>query len=181
MSLRWYWVRHAPLTEGRGRLAGRRDVPADLSDVETLKQMRARLPANARWLVSPLLRTRQTAEALIDAMPEAPSIVLVEDLMEQAFGAWEGLRWDEIDAGAFWANPVNNAPPGGESFSQVLERVQAYIRAEEASQDRRDRVAICHAGPIRAARALAWGTAPEETTAIETPDYLSVSELSFQL
>ncbi len=100
--------------------------------------------------------------------------------MEQAFGDWEGLSWDEIEAGDFWDDPVVNAPPGGESFASLYARVAGLIRGEEASVDRRARVVVSHAGPIRAASALAWGVPLAETTGIATPDYLSVTELSFR-
>ena len=101
-------------------------------------------------LSSPLTRCRKLADKLSDSLGIEPTI---EDrLIEMDFGDWEGLRWDEIDQQAFeaWsANYVDQTAPGGESFGDVLHRVQNLL--EDLKQQQLETIAIvAHAGVIRA-------------------------------
>ncbi len=50
-----------------------------------------RLPRPARWHITPLSRTRRTAEAIFAAgYPEQP-LAVAPDLIEQSFGRLQGL------------------------------------------------------------------------------------------
>ncbi|MCW2245208.1 alpha-ribazole phosphatase [Azospirillum fermentarium] len=157
---RWWLIRHAPVINPARTLYGQGEVPADLSDTASLAAVRGVLPAGARWLTTPLSRTRGTAAALgvTDTLAEP-------DLMEQDFGAWQGLTWDAIAAAhptaaaLFWDDPAAAVPPGGESFDTLARRVEAALlrhsRPADGAAD--DVVAVIHAGPIRAAVAAALG------------------------
>ncbi len=77
-------------------------------------------------VVSPLLRTRQTAE-IVAPMIEA-DIAIDEDFAECAFGEWDGLTFAEVqerwpDHCAEWLASTEIAPPDGESFVDVRARV----------------------------------------------------------
>ncbi len=147
-SVDWYWLRHAP-TGVRGRFNGRGDVPA-LTPIGTVPD----LPTGAVWLTSPLLRCRQTAAHL---KPPADELRVVEAFVEQDFGDWEGRGYDDPairDHAAFWADPGRVAPPGGESFADVLARIRPAI-AREIDGATGPIVCVSHAGVIRAALALA--------------------------
>ena len=147
---RLFLVRHAPALND-GRLAGRRDVPADLSDAAGLARLAAALPRDIATLVSPALRCRQTAAALgrDDARPDPA-------LWEQDFGAWEGLAPDALpDLGDLApADLAAHRPPRGESFDDMAARVGAALRAVNE-----DAVIIAHAGTVRAGLALVTGPA----------------------
>ncbi|WP_139134975.1 histidine phosphatase family protein, partial [Magnetovibrio blakemorei] len=114
---RWWLVRHAPVVNAHlGALSGQADVGADVSDGVAFAAIAAKLPPRAQWIVTPLSRTRQTAQALWAAGAHHDGDPLVEPaFMEQAFGAWTGLTWAEIgareDAQAFWDAPATQAPP----------------------------------------------------------------------
>lgn len=159
---RWWWVRHAPLLLPPGTIAGQLDVQVDLSDTGMIKAARRRLPDGAVWLTTPLSRSRLCAAAL--SPDSAP--LLVSDLTEQDFGDWQGCThqqaWDADPdrAARFWEDAAVNAPPGGESFAALCQRVQAAITRESAAHAGRDIIMIGHAGPIRAALALALGLPP---------------------
>ncbi len=156
-TTRWWWVRHAPTVGEPGRIYGRSDVAADLSDRAALA---AALPRDADWLASPLERAAATAEALLAAAGVSGFEPRLEpDLAEQDFGAWEGRRYDDIDPG-FWDAPATNRPPGGERFADLVTRVAAVIERRTAEAARPDIVAVAHAGVIRAALAHALGTTP---------------------
>ncbi len=150
-------IRHAPAQHG-GRLAGRRDVPAELPQPEALVGLRAAvgtIGAGARLVASPALRCRQTAQALW------PDVVPALDprLWEQDFGAWEGVEFAALpDLGALaLADLAAHCPPGGESFADICARVAPALR-EIAGQQGGGRVAVvAHAGVVRAGLALATG------------------------
>ncbi len=146
-------IRHAPaLTEGR--MAGRRDVAADCSDLAALAALRAAVGAFDHLLISPALRCRQTAAALWpDRLGRSDP-----QLWEQDFGAWEGVAYADLpDIGALsGADLAVHCPPGGESFAALCDRVWPALNAAAALGGRV--VIVAHAGPIRAALARAVGS-----------------------
>jgi broad specificity phosphatase PhoE len=172
---RWWWIRHAPVTSHGGRVYGQSDVDADCSQLALFTGLAGALPHDAVWVTSQLRRTRQTAEAIgaaCGAAAKLPEALVVEpDLAEQHFGEWQGLTHAEIAArndGAghrFWLAPADVAPPGGESFGQVVDRVGVAVERLTARFAARDLVAVAHGGTIRAALAQALGLTAERALA----------------
>lgn len=162
---RWWLIRHAPVRNPDKVIYGRDDPPADTGDAAALAALAERLPANAVWVTSHLRRTRQTAAAL--RLPGSDMALVERDLAEQDFGAWEGLSHDAVaasqpeEARRFWSAPATEAPPGGESFATVMDRVAGAVRRLTAAAEGRDIVAVIHGGSIRAALALALDLTPE--------------------
>src|SRR5262249_47540976 len=80
---------------------------------------------------SSLLRARQTAEAIANALRAAAEIV--HDLQECDVGSWEGLDWATIgqhypkEHASFVANPAEVPYLGGESYADVLRRARPVI------------------------------------------------------
>lgn len=74
---------------------------------------------------------------------------------EFAFGAWEGLTWEEI--ARRWPDVSQHgdtaaklyAPPDGETFERVCERVANALRSLRESSHERVLV-VTHAGPLHA-------------------------------
>lgn len=101
---------------------------------------------------SPLKRARQTAEAV--AQRTGLAVEADDDLREVDFGAWEGHTFTEIQRGwptelAAWLADPTIAPPDGESFEAVAERVR---RAEERLVERyegRTVLIVSHVTPIK--------------------------------
>lgn len=180
----WWWIRHAPVPGGGTRIFGRRDVDCDVSDTASLRALTAVLPSGAVGIVSPLRRTRQTYDALIAQGAPLPPPMVETHLAEQSFGLWEGLSWPEMEGvdpaayTAFWADPTRNAPPEGESYAAMLERVAAAIAAITVRHPGRDLVCVSHGGTIRAAVATALSLAPETAMAIVI-DNLTLTRISF--
>jgi broad specificity phosphatase PhoE len=133
-------------------------------------------------VITPLQRTRQTAQAILDHMADVPEPLVEPLLAEQHFGDWQGLSHAELAErrdGAwhrFWLAPAAEAPPGGESFVQVVERVCGSIRRLSAEHAGRDIVAVAHGGTIRAALALALELDPERALALSV-DNCSLTRL----
>jgi alpha-ribazole phosphatase len=159
---RWWWIRHAPVMGHDGRIYGQNDHAADCANSALFAELAARLPASALWITTPLMRTQQTADALIAAGAPSPGATAEEPaFLEQHFGEWQGLTHDELRNrrdGAwhrFWLAPAEETPPGGESFSDVVRRVGAAIRRIGAREAGRNIVVIAHGGSIRAALAHA--------------------------
>jgi probable phosphoglycerate mutase len=107
---------------------------------------------------SPMLRARQTAQAL-----DLQNPILDARLMEQNWGAWEGLTRQEIldrhgadafvQAGSEQGEPFR--PGGGESTGELHARVANFLT--DAARHDGDAVAVAHLGVLRAAYTLATG------------------------
>ncbi len=175
-TTRWWWVRHAPVVGHGGRIYGQDDLDCDCSDAATFQALARLLPADPVWVTSHLRRTHQTARSIHAQLPGGAALEpLVEpDLAEQHFGDWQGLTHDELaerrngEWHRFWLAPAVEAPPGGESFVQVVERVAAVIARLSREHAGCDIVAVTHGGTIRAALAVALDLDPERALAIAT-------------
>lgn len=183
---RWWWLRHAPIPGASdGRLFGALDVGCDTGDAAAFAALAGRLPPGGRWVLTPLRRTRATFEAIIAAgypLPGAPPLV-EPALAEQHFGRWQGLTWAEMAAqdpaehAAFWRDPTGCAPPGGESFVALIDRVAVAVQRLTAAWPGHDIIAVAHGGSIRAALALALGLTAEAALRIAI-DNLSLTRIS---
>lgn len=117
-------------------LAERLDATGELRECDTL-------------LCSPVLRARQTAEVLADALSVGP---IEEDcgLCEVHPGEADGLTWEAYRAthGGFdlVAAPGRPFAPAGESWSEFIERVRATPQRLAERFDGRTVVAVSHAG-----------------------------------
>lgn len=144
-------IRHAPALNG-GRLCGRTDVAADLSDAAAVAATARALGRPVRLVVSPALRCRQTAGALW------PDLAAISDprLWEQDFGRWDGRPLADLpDLGPLSrAELAAHRPPEGESFADLCARVAPAIAAIAAEGPA---TIVAHAGIVRAALALALG------------------------
>ena len=151
-------LRHGPTEwNAAGRIQGHTDIP--LSEAGLALMASRALPfAFARVYASPMLRARQTAQALGLAAP-----LLDARLMEQNWGAWEGLTRAEIltqdgeDAFVKAGSERGEAfrPGGGESTGELHARVTAFLK--DVARKDGDAIAVAHLGVLRAAYTLATG------------------------
>ncbi len=161
-------MRHAIVAENeRLKLYGVRDValcPDSLvAQARQYEALARALPRPARWLCTPLSRTRRTAERIFAAGYPAQSLQVEPGLLEQDLGDWAGLAHAALPpllttpAHPFWPLAAAERPPGGESFETVLERVGPAVERIAAEADEQPVIAVCHGGSIRAAVAFAMG------------------------
>lgn len=107
---------------------------------------------------SPLQRTRQTAQIIGDRLGLA--VHIDDDFAECSFGEWDGRTFAEVEARwpdliDEWLRSTHVAPPGGESFQQVRDRVNRG-RARVVSTYPGQRVLIVsHVTPIKVMVGLA--------------------------
>ena len=148
-------LRHGQTTTSvQKRYAGRSDVPlTDTGVRQAVAAARRLVPAGLSAIISsPLQRAMRTAEwvAGVTGVP----VVAEEDFRETDFGAWEGLTFAEVrerwpaEMTAWLADP-SVAPPGGESFAQVSERVTTALHRVLASRARQNVLIVSHVTPIK--------------------------------
>jgi probable phosphoglycerate mutase len=114
----------------------------------------------SRIVCSPLLRTRQTAQVVAEAV--GLPVDVDEGVAECAFGEWDGLTFREVaerfpDDLRAWLGSVDVAPPGGESFTQVRQRVTEALARIEAESPGQRVLVVTHVSPIKILVGLAVG------------------------
>ncbi|HVY14803.1 MAG TPA: histidine phosphatase family protein [Rhodopila sp.] len=183
METSFWLIRHALVDENaRAMLYGVMDVPlceTTLVAQEPMYQALARrLPRPATWLVTPLSRTRRTAETIIrHGYPSVP-LGVEPGLIEQSLGEWQGLPHAELPARlalpahAFWPLAGHEKPPGGESMVDVIARVGDALERLAETHAGRDVVIVSHGGAIRGAVAHALDIGPDNAL------HLSIMNLS---
>lgn len=137
------------------RYSGRGNPPLTALGEQQVEGAAARLaavPDIAAVLSSPLQRTRQTAAA-VGAATGAP-LAVRDGFIETDFGAWEGLTFAEAkerdpELHAKWLGAEDVAPPGGESFAVVGDRVVAELGAVLAEYAAATVVVVSHVTPIK--------------------------------
>ena len=152
-------VRHGQTAANAGgRLLGRADLPlTSLGRRQAAAVSSALSPLSvARVVTSPLLRCRETAEALALPVPAE-----VDDRwIELDYGEYEGVPLGSVPAAVWarWRAEPEWAPAGGESLVNVARRVREAC-GELAGGDGtgRDVVVVSHVSPIKAAVAWAVG------------------------
>ncbi len=149
-----------------GLIVGRRDPP--LSEIgreqaARLAEQVATLGVVAIWC-SPLLRARQTATVVADAIGVGPTIL--DDLIESARGSWEGqsvahlARTEPALHAAFEAGEKDFAFPGGESLLDQVKRTRKALDLVTSGPG--PALVVAHAGTIRAALIALGRAAPPE-------------------
>lgn len=157
-----YLARHGRTPyNAEGRFQGQGDVPLDelgLAQAAELGELAREYGFRALW-ASPLLRARQTAEAVSERI--GVPVQYDARLMETHTGDWTDRTFAEIqaeDADAFAAwheGKAGFAFPGGESFEQQGERVTAAL--EQIGRGPLPALVVCHGMAIRVALARLRG------------------------
>lgn len=160
-------LRHPRTLAPAGLCYGRFEPPLPPGAIDSLAPLCAELRDVRTIISSPATRCARAAEFLADAL--GCRLLTDARLLELNFGAWEGLEWANIDRAEsdYWSeDPVNRAPPGGETFGALCERVTAAL-ADAASHAAP--MLVTHAGPIRAAWMHAEGRSFAEAFATQVP------------
>jgi broad specificity phosphatase PhoE len=172
---RLIFLRHGETSyNAENRLQGQRDIPLNARGRDQAsaigKTLRARLgeeidrlEAAGGFFASPLKRARETGELARAAMGLPPKRYRLDPvLMELSFGEWEGLTWAEVRARdpngvkARRADKWRFAPPGGESYAMLAERLTPWLASLAG-----DAFIVSHGGVARAFMTLMAGVPPE--------------------
>lgn len=130
---------------------------------------------------SPVLRARQTADAVAGKLPTT----IVPALEEIDFGDWTGRSFDDLADDPRWhdwnAHRGEAQPPGGESMATAQARAVAHIDASAADAPGTRVAMISHADVVRAVVAhylglsldnlLRFDIDPASVTTLEVGDW----------
>lgn len=181
MSPILYVIRHGETEWNRlGRLQGQTDTP--LNDTGRAQAGEAgrrlakvvdagRLP-HLHFAASPLRRASETMTLLRAELGLLPADAFARDarLRELCFGRWEGLTWAQVrtdhpgDAAARSRNIWDFAPPEGESYAQLGERLDAWLGERTG-----DTAFVTHGGVIRALMVIRAGVPAHEAGRFDVP------------
>lgn len=170
-----YMARHGQTQwNAENKICGRTDLPL----TELGRQQAEKLADNAAdkniglIVVSPMIRAKQTAQAVADRY-NLP-MVIDERLIEQDFGIYEGM--DRGTPGFLAGKRQFCAKhPGGESMMQVAQRV--YNRLDDIRKNHFDKnvLVVCHTGVCRVARTY-FEDIENEVFSTYSPDNASLVE-----
>lgn len=159
-------VRHGETVANREyRYIGVMDEPLSTQGQSQATQLAgalAMLPVAAVYS-SPLQRAYNTA--LPVAARHTLTVQVADDLRECNFGVWEGLSRTEVIARSpedaqrlhAWEQNASIAPPGGESFEAMQERVCAAVERLAQAHPDQAIVLVSHVGPIKVLLCAALG------------------------
>lgn len=173
-----YFIRHGETDWNRDRrYQGQQDIP--LNETGRLQARRNGrvlaefMPgiATARFIASPLMRTRETMEIVRAELGLPPAAYETDpDIVELSYGKWEGTLQDvvaEQDASEWAArnaDPFRWRPEKGESYADLFARVQRWANAVD-----QDCVVVSHGGVSRCLRAHVLGLDPADIPGLESP------------
>jgi len=150
-------IRHAA-TDMAGVLCGHSDPPINQTGQEQVASLVRQLRERpiGRIYSSDLRRAAQTAEAL--AVSRGIPLFCRKELREISFGAWEGLRWAEVQArspeypGPGFESLQGRGAPNGETIRDFRARVLSALDAIASDASARRPIAVVtHLGVIRTA------------------------------
>ena len=165
------FVRHGETAyNAENRLQGQLDIPLNARGRDQARSIGKALVAEAvaeisemdaagAFFASPLVRARETMDIVRRAMGlESGRYKLDARLKELSFGAWEGMTWRDIEARdpqgvrARSRDKWSFAPPGGESYAMLAERVRPWLEGLSG-----DAFVVAHGGVARALMTLIAG------------------------
>jgi broad specificity phosphatase PhoE len=173
MAARLILICHAS-TDAVRKSAFPADEPLDEHGTASAIALAGQLPRANRYLTSPELRTRQTAEAL------ALNAEVQPVLRDCDYGDWSGRSFDDVNARqpeavAAWLRDPAARPHNGESIFNLIQRVAGWLTGEQAQQQRT--IVVTHASIIRAAIVVAIEAMPQTFWRIDIAP-LSITRLS---
>lgn len=155
---RIYLARHGQTVMNRDRILQGPRIDAELSDLghrqaKSLAEALAPVPIAALFC-SPLVRARQTAQAVVEAHTSASlAIQVVPELYEMDYGHLAGRRYDEVEMDmaqlldAWTLGFTDQSFPGGESPVLAQHRIRPFAQ-RITEQARRNDVAVVAHGRI---------------------------------
>ncbi len=134
--MKLYLVRHGQTDYNlKNLLQGSTDNPLNETGRQQARQL-ARMLEDVPFEIiysSPLKRAKETAEIIREVNIYKPPILLDERLKEIDMGEWEGRYFPAILEEhremfeRVRENPFEYVPPGGESFSQFVDRLRSFV------------------------------------------------------
>lgn len=159
-----YWIRHGTSTASRNRCIGHLDVSLSSEGRQSMERLAdswtGALPEQV--VSSDLSRAVSSAEVLAERWEVERA--QTAQLRELDFGTWTGRSWDAIEdedperLQSWMTDWVETAPPNGEAFVDLTDRVDQWLEEGQATlSEDASMVVVAHGGPIRAVLCHAIG------------------------
>ena len=155
-ATRLHLVRHAEVDEAYHEVFGGQ-IDMELSPVghEQAKGLAKFLNGRTfdRIYRSPMVRVRQTAKPLLDALGREAEVI--DDLREVDFGVWTGHKWHEIqekfgvDAEDWLVHLENGDVAEAEPMVECRSRIRGSLEQMMDEGAGQDVLVLCHGGVIR--------------------------------
>ena len=155
--MKFFMIRHTHVSLPPGICYGQSDIETASTFAEEVVEIRKRLMTMPFEIIysSPLVRCLRLARVLAGERPIQTDV----RLMELNFGAWEQQSWESINAsetGQRWFADFCHLPcPGGESYYQMISRVNAFYHAMKTRHTQDSNILIVtHSGVMRAMQCI---------------------------
>ncbi len=138
--------------------------------------MRASVKEMSAWdvvVTSPLRRCAEFAAEL--SAHDNLALETEPRFAELAFGEWEGKSYAEVKQSepaawqAFFEDPINNTPPGGEKMADFCQRVDAAWQEMVERHKGRHILVVCHGAVMRVIYQRILDTPMSSLFTIEVP------------
>lgn len=139
------------------RYQGQSAVSLNQKGVQQAEQLASRLSHEKIDAVysSDSPRALETATQVLNLQGQAPALQKDARWQEICFGAWDGLTYEEVEAKwkhevtAWYADPVNSSPPGGETMLQMSKRLQSAWNDLKSNHEDDTVLIVTHGGVIQ--------------------------------
>jgi len=185
-KLRLFLIRHGETAWSRERrFTGSRDVPLAPAGFRQCEAVASTLASQivAAVYASPLERAHASAEVI--ARPHGLPVVIEPAFREMAFGEWEGLTRGEVaarfpdDYERWRTAPHLVRVVGGETLTEVADRVAAGVSELQEAHDGATVVLVSHAVVIRLVVLDALGLGHERLWTVDaTPG--GITEIEYE-
>ena len=139
------------------RYQGQSAVPLNQKGIQQAEQLARRLSGERIDAIysSDSPRALETATQVLNLQEQAPALQKDARWQEICFGSWDGLTYEEVEAKwksevtAWYADPVNSSPPGGETILQMSKRVQSALNDLKSKHKEETVLIVTHGGVIQ--------------------------------
>lgn len=174
-----YLIRHGQTDwNAEGRLQGQQDIGLNKTGTAQAQRngekLRQLIDSDGfDFVSSPLTRTRQTMEQILNALDRSKQSYRTDErLVEICFGDWEGNTLPEVAQSdpegirARQADKWHFTPPGikAESYESLSWRTGAWLRSVE-----KPTICVCHGGVIRTFFVLTGNASFHEAAYMDVP------------
>jgi len=151
-----YLLRHGPTAwNAERRIMGRRPIPLSPEGVRQIRAIGPRLAGfgiGSIW-TSPMLRARETADRVAEALGAVP-LQELPDLAEVDYADWEGRLFSDLAGDPVFrehlVDPLRSrAPGGGENLVEVGGRVMRALETAMAEGGGKPLLLVSHGDPLR--------------------------------
>lgn len=153
-------IRHTSVNIPKGMIYGQTEVSLNKTFEEEATETLNKITDKFDIIYSsPMTRCQLLAQKI------APEIICDNRLKELNFGNWEGKFWNDIDqteeAKKWFADYINTPCPAGESYQDLINRIQSFYSEIINSEAKRICI-VTHGGPIRAFISIIERITPQE-------------------